>query len=309
MAHFAYTRPAGIWNQLTDLLSGELQDLDIKTYKAVNGDQGGTWAPSSPIVIGGTGFTSSGPTSFPSGFGCAGNASFLANVGIFGTLSSNGATNLYGATTAFGSVSVAGAGGLSVTNDVSIGDSLSVSGVSNLNGNVNSFGYGTFGTGISTGGNASVSGNATVGGTLDAGPTDIAGHLSVSSGADIGGTLSVSGNFSSDNVDTGNCVMAPCPRTFTMPNTNTTVDPTIYGSVCSTTIAGTRVIRIDDGGLAPVGTECEFVNLVPGWTLVVEDPLGNTIEELRNFTGLPYNVKAKKIAGGTWVKWAGCVVP
>jgi len=51
MAHFAKTRLS--WGVLTALLSSEMAAIDVKTYKAVNGDEGGTWAPSSAIEIGG----------------------------------------------------------------------------------------------------------------------------------------------------------------------------------------------------------------------------------------------------------------
>lgn len=49
--HFAKTRLS--WGVLTALLSSEMAAIDVKTYKAVNGDEGGTWAPSSAIEIGG----------------------------------------------------------------------------------------------------------------------------------------------------------------------------------------------------------------------------------------------------------------
>jgi hypothetical protein len=39
------------------VLHGELQQLDQNLFKAVNGDEGGTWAPSSVITIGGAGLT------------------------------------------------------------------------------------------------------------------------------------------------------------------------------------------------------------------------------------------------------------
>jgi len=51
MAHFAKTRVS--WGFLTALLSSEMAAIDVKTYKAVNGDEGGTWAPTSAIEIGG----------------------------------------------------------------------------------------------------------------------------------------------------------------------------------------------------------------------------------------------------------------
>jgi len=34
-----------------------MSSLDAKTFKSINGDEGGVWAPSSPIVVGGSGMT------------------------------------------------------------------------------------------------------------------------------------------------------------------------------------------------------------------------------------------------------------
>ena len=61
MAHFDYTRPGGIWSGSDDFLTAEIEDLDSKTERAINGDEGGTWAPTDVITIGGDGLTVSGP--------------------------------------------------------------------------------------------------------------------------------------------------------------------------------------------------------------------------------------------------------
>lgn len=61
MSHFGYTRAAGVWAPFTVARASELASLDAKTYKAINGDEGGTWAPSSPIWIGGQGVYMNGP--------------------------------------------------------------------------------------------------------------------------------------------------------------------------------------------------------------------------------------------------------
>lgn len=55
MAHFAYTRPSGTWSTGYVPVDTDFGSLDVKTYKAVNGDEGGTWAPSAPIIVGGSG--------------------------------------------------------------------------------------------------------------------------------------------------------------------------------------------------------------------------------------------------------------
>ena len=63
MAHFAYFAPFGVWPPNTVVPHGFLQKLDQDLFKAVNGDDGGTWAPSSVITIGGSGLSLSTPLS------------------------------------------------------------------------------------------------------------------------------------------------------------------------------------------------------------------------------------------------------
>lgn len=53
MSHFAYTRAT--WVTGTALTAGDMASLDAKTFKAINGDEGSTHAPSSMITIGGSG--------------------------------------------------------------------------------------------------------------------------------------------------------------------------------------------------------------------------------------------------------------
>lgn len=60
MTHFDYTRTGGIWTGSMDLLAAEMADLDSKTKRALNADEGGTWAPTTTITIGGQGVTITG---------------------------------------------------------------------------------------------------------------------------------------------------------------------------------------------------------------------------------------------------------
>lgn len=74
MSHFAYFAPFGVWPILTVVPHDFLQQVDQNLFKAVNGDDGGTWAPTSVITIGGSGLTvsgvltASGSTFFTGGF-------------------------------------------------------------------------------------------------------------------------------------------------------------------------------------------------------------------------------------------------
>lgn len=57
MAHFDFVRPDGNWWPASVPNSADFQRWDTKQDAAVNGDLGGTYAPSSPIVIGGAGLS------------------------------------------------------------------------------------------------------------------------------------------------------------------------------------------------------------------------------------------------------------
>jgi hypothetical protein len=62
MAHFTFTRTGGVWVTAppNPLLATEVADLDLKTYKSINGDDGGSWAPAAAIAIGGAGLALGG---------------------------------------------------------------------------------------------------------------------------------------------------------------------------------------------------------------------------------------------------------
>lgn len=55
MAHNARIRTFGFWTDTTPVTAAEYEALDQAQFEAINGDLGGTWAPSAPIIIGGAG--------------------------------------------------------------------------------------------------------------------------------------------------------------------------------------------------------------------------------------------------------------
>lgn len=65
MAHNARVRPS--WAGTTALLPSELEALDEALFKALNADDGGAWAPTDPIEIGGAGVDLQGPNHLVSG--------------------------------------------------------------------------------------------------------------------------------------------------------------------------------------------------------------------------------------------------
>lgn len=60
MAHFDFTRPLADWTGASTVTPAEMGDLDSKTKRAINGDEGGAWAPTDVITIGGDGLEVSG---------------------------------------------------------------------------------------------------------------------------------------------------------------------------------------------------------------------------------------------------------
>lgn len=60
MAHNARIRSGGLWTTGSTVTTDELEQLDQAQYEAINGDDGGTWAPAAVITIGGSGLTVTG---------------------------------------------------------------------------------------------------------------------------------------------------------------------------------------------------------------------------------------------------------
>src|SRR5262245_41008030 len=61
MSHHTRIRPIGMWTDFSVLLASEMAAFDDHQYNSINGDDGGTWAPSSPITVGGSGMHITGP--------------------------------------------------------------------------------------------------------------------------------------------------------------------------------------------------------------------------------------------------------
>lgn len=78
MAHFTYVRASGMWT-VSVLLASEMATFDAHQYAAINGDAGGTWAPSSIIYIGGQGITLTGQLTCAA----ASAVTFTAGAGVF----------------------------------------------------------------------------------------------------------------------------------------------------------------------------------------------------------------------------------
>jgi hypothetical protein len=80
MSHFAYFYAGGVINPNTVLPHDFFTHLEQNLFKAINGDDGGTWAPGAAITIGGAGIVISGPSVFSGVVELSGtSASFLGS--------------------------------------------------------------------------------------------------------------------------------------------------------------------------------------------------------------------------------------
>lgn len=57
MSHNSYVRPLGVWDAFKVVSHDEFAALDLGQFRSINGDDGGTWAPNSPIGIFGAGIS------------------------------------------------------------------------------------------------------------------------------------------------------------------------------------------------------------------------------------------------------------
>jgi hypothetical protein len=62
MAHFVRTQIDAVWVDGYVMPAADFIDLDSKLFRSINGDEGGLYSPTSPIVVGGSGLTVTGPT-------------------------------------------------------------------------------------------------------------------------------------------------------------------------------------------------------------------------------------------------------
>lgn len=60
MGHNAFIRAGGVWSGSATVTTAEMAAFDLAQFQSVNGDLGGSWAPSSVITIGGSGLDVTG---------------------------------------------------------------------------------------------------------------------------------------------------------------------------------------------------------------------------------------------------------
>ena len=184
MAHFTRVRPSGFWTSNSNLLSSEMEGFDSRLYKAINGDDGGVWAPAAQVEIGGAGIKITGAGVFTGGL--------VSNtVSVSNTLTVQGATTLDDDLTVNGSVAVStdlavqgdsALSTLAINGALDVGFKLSVHGNSKLSGALTVTGAG------------SINGNAILSGTLSvADDATFDTYVAINTAADHSYRLKVNG--------------------------------------------------------------------------------------------------------------------
>lgn len=200
MAHFNRVRTSGLWVSSSVLLPAEMEAFDANQSKAVNGDEGGVWAPSDPIEIGGDGLKVTGACVVTSEAQLQGGATITG-----GNLSVADDADVQGNATVAGTLDVGGE--TTISDDLNVTNNLAVQGTATITGEILGNGGATItggdlnvGDDIVCQGNAEIAGtldvdgNAAIGGTLGVGSTTVDGTLTATGNASLGGTLAVTGN-------------------------------------------------------------------------------------------------------------------
>jgi hypothetical protein len=184
VAHNGYVRTAGTWATLSTLTSAELRQFDIAQFKAINGDDGGTWSPSSALILGGLGLKTTGPYwatgsfrvdtvgDFRSNVTVAGTGSVTGNLHCGAVIDADGGVTTHGDLTADGKIQVAANAVIGTT--LVTGGNLTCHANLSADGNISAVGN------LNAGGNLSVTGTTTLSGASSiAAPMSLtgAGHL------------------------------------------------------------------------------------------------------------------------------------
>lgn len=206
MAHFSRIRAFGLWVLNSVLLPAEVEALDANQSKAVNGDEGGVWAPSAQIEIGGSGTKTTGPAEFTGDFEVTSEAQLQGGATVTGgDLAVADNANVQGNATVGGTLAVSGETTIFDVLNVSL--DLAVQGTATVTGEITGNGGATItGGDINVANNIVCQGNAEIAGTLDVdgaaaiagtlgvGSTTVTGTLTTTGNASLGGTLAVTGD-------------------------------------------------------------------------------------------------------------------
>lgn len=308
MSHFAHTRAGGVWNSNQVVFATEFADFDAKTFKALNGDEGGTWAPSSVITIGGQGLSvpanvilgTGGTTSLTVDSACA----FDYQAGFFGIVLTHANVMI----------------GDDNTTTATVNSNLIINSGFVANANSSFAGSGvhlSFGTGtvlsLASGSSLVCSAGALFNATVTCAST-----LAVTGAATMASTLVVTGAITSDganfngtaavNINTSGGCFVSCPITCSgtarvikrvTALSGIGADSSAWGPVNSDVVyVGSMTADATftiNGGVD--GDEIRFVNKSPSHALTVSDPSTGVQITLKNTTGQTWSALLVRFGG------------
>lgn len=285
MSHNSYVRPGGFWLAGVPVLHGELTQIDQTLFGCISGDNGGTWAPSSVITIGGNGLTVTGQ------FITTGTANLDHAVSI-GTTTSD-ILEVFSTALFFGganfSAGMSGSAGTFV-GAVTAGSFVGVS--ANLSGQMAS-------ATIACSGTSTFTGALTANGGVVASGLSVSGFATLQGGGTLQAKLLLSG--------TGRVVKRVTFATDTAGPT--TYGPAAIDQVIVQTISQDTTVKIDNTGVS-AGDTMRFANYVDSTHhLIVQNPSGGTMISLIAGSGQPQCVDVTCVDGTNWVFSAICRTP
>lgn len=252
MAHFPRIRAFGFWTDGGALLASEMELFDAHQSKAINGDEGGAYAPSSVIEIGGSGEKITGPFWSTGTFRVDGLADLKGGATITG-----GDLTVAQDAVVQGTLDVedlATLDSLAVVNDASIQGNAEVQGTSHLVGNVTAdadvacerlaiHGSHLGSNLLSVNGAARITGNCEINGLFACD-----GAAAFGSTLGVGGALTVTGNTTFNGVTKAKGRFKR--RVLAMTDAPTTVSVTDYDMVyvSSSVLTTARALIISTSG-------------------------------------------------------------
>jgi len=257
-SHNAYIRPSGVWTAGVPVLHGEFAAFDLAQFQSINGDLGGTWAPSSIITIGGAGLNVTGPFQVHGSFHVYVGALFDSTVNA---ASFEASTDITADRDLIAGRHVVASGNATIGGNITAGGDITATGDVSATGNLHGV------VGISTpgflvvGGAASVAGAATITGQVTAGGFVTTGASSFA--ADV--TLSGSGSIVERIV-----TATDADATFSVSSVDTVFIPHTFGSTPRTftidhmgAVAGKTMMVVMETGMSST-TEIDLLDSVGG---------------------------------------------
>jgi len=307
MAHNSYVR-GPTWASNVPVLHGEFELFDIAQFKSINGDDGGTYAPSSLLTIGGAGmnvllvgnnyqrgnsFNLESSATLSVGAGCTAvfvgtsvtnwSTGAVANFAFDSTLNLEGEVNV----TSTGFLEIESGAGLLCA----VGSSTSFLGTTNFI-SAPTFSAGLTASGVFSSGGVSCAGlNVSGGSSLAAvgisGTATCSGSLAINGGATVTTPLTCSA---------AGRVTERVTYILTTGANSSAYGPENSDLVFVATLTAPVTFTIDDTN-AQDGDKMRFVTEDATHFLTINDPIGGTFISLKNATGQVWSCLVMRILG------------